>query len=179
MSRRLKLLAASVVAISALTSVTASAAVGANFLSRMFSSPKPQLGANAPKIKATTPAAILAEQIAEAIAALPGTPTQAQIQAAINGVLATSTASPQVKQTALAVLQAAVPPTSPIAVAAGASAVTLAVNTGAPVVSTSSAAVQTAVTAQVKSEITLTLAGVNSNLVATSVPNNSDYRTAS
>jgi hypothetical protein len=178
MSRRLKLLAASVVAISALTSVTASAAVGRNFLSRMFSSPQRQLGANAPKIKATTPEAILAEQIAEAIAALPGTPTQAQITAAINGVLATSTASPQVKQTALAVVQASVGPTSPIAQAAGASATTLAVNTGAPVVSTSSAAVQTVVNTAVKAEIVTTLAGVSSNLANAGTPSNSDYRTA-
>ena len=123
-----------------------------------------------------TPEAILAQQIADAIAALPGTPTQAQIAAAINTVLATSTASPQVKQTALAVVQAAVGPTSPIAQAAGASATTLAVNTGAPVVSTASPAVQTVVTAQVKSEITTTLAGVSSNLANAGTPSNSDYR---
>jgi hypothetical protein len=177
MARYFKL-TASIVAVALLAAGSASPAQARPFSLTIFLPPGWTSAGNLKSMvkDKKTPEAILAQQIADAIAALPGTPTQAQITAAINTVLATSTASPQVKQTALAVVQASVGPTSPIAQAAGASATTLAANTGAPVVSTSSAAVQTAVNTAVKSEIVTTLAGVSSNLANAGTPSNSDYR---
>jgi hypothetical protein len=188
MSRLLKI-AAAVIAVSVAVPSGAFAQrpagnsfLGNSFLGTQFKPPPPGTVFKAPqKFQArpnqTTPETILAEQIANAIAALPGTPTQAQIKAAIDGVLATSTATPQQKQTALAVVQASVGPTSPIALAAGSSATTLTVTTGAPAVAPGSAAVQTLVNiVNVKAEIVVTLSGVSGNLANSGTPSNSDYR---
>jgi hypothetical protein len=175
MSRLLKITAA-VIALSMVAPSAANALNGWPWWWSLVLTKKKPVVVKAPT-GAATPEAVLAEQIATSIAALPGAPTQAQIQAAINGVLASSTASSQVKQTALAVLEAAAGPTSPITTAAGASARTLAAASGSPVVSTSSATVKTIIAVvAVKTQIVTTLSGVTTALADTGTPSNSDYR---
>jgi hypothetical protein len=177
MNRLLKITAA-IIAVSmvAPSGALAQGRAGGGFI-QQFQQPISSLP---PTNQQTTPETILALQIANAIAALPGTPTDLQIQNAIDRVLATSTATPQQKQTALAVVQAAVGPTSPIALGAKGSAANLAILYGAPVVSSTSPAVTSLVNiVTVKNAIVVTLAGVGAGFANSGTANNSDYRSAS